>query len=57
MMVCMDQHTFCQKCIFDSWKKGNYRCPLDQRPFELKEIRRNRIILEIVGQMENAEVI
>lgn len=50
-MICLSQHTFCSECVGDLWKKGFKRCPLDQTPFDLKNVQKNRLVLSILEQM------
>jgi hypothetical protein len=51
MMVCMNQHTYCSECIRDLWNKGYKRCPLDQSPYDIDAVQKNRIVLSILQQM------
>lgn len=48
-MVCMNQHTYCSECLKDLWKKGYKKCPLDQNPYDIENIQKNRIVLSILN--------
>jgi hypothetical protein len=51
MMVCMNQHTYCSECLNDLWKKGHKRCPLDQTPYDIRSLHKNRMVLSILQQL------
>lgn len=52
MMVCMNQHTYCNLCLKDLWKKGYKKCPLDQIEYDISSIQKNRIVMEIIAQIQ-----
>jgi hypothetical protein len=47
----MNQHTYCSECLRDLWKKGHRRCPLDQSPYDIDTIQKNRLVLSILNEL------
>ena len=44
----MNQHTFCSQCVKELWDINFEKYPFDKHPFDINDVKKNRIIVEIL---------